>query len=256
MATPNPSPSPAEAPKNLGGLHETTKQKSFIDELAKSHGLTEPEKQKFTEKYQKEIDRLAEKYKDKKDIVIAEINEILQTFKDSLQHEKNDDDDLTEFSPNTPDKDITDADTDKKLGEKEIDEHIKQLSGKIEAKLNAPVVTPPESPKEEVPPAIKGDIQDAQEFFANKGVKIDTATTQKSNWLKSFFDKMVLQFYNFLEGFGIDVRGAKARLEGYKDHISKQKVEETFKVLGEYMGGSVNGITDIKDKEALIGKME
>jgi|GEM_PF-3137819 len=42
-----------------------------------------------------------------------------------------------------------------------------------------------------------------------------------------------------LEGFGIDVRGKKAKLEGYKDYDSKQKVDETFKVLSEYMGESV-----------------
>ena len=110
-----PSPSPAEAPRNLAELHDATKQTSFIEELAKNHKLTPEEKTKFTEKYKKAITELSEKHKDKKDIVITEINEILKTFKDSLQHEKNDEDDLTDISPNTPDKDKEDTDTGKEI---------------------------------------------------------------------------------------------------------------------------------------------
>jgi hypothetical protein len=146
MSTNTPSPSPTEAPQKLVDLHETSKQKSFIDELAKSHGLTEPEKQKFTEKYQKAIGELLKKYEGKKDVVIGEISDILGKFKESLQHEKNDDDDATEFSSQSPDTDKTDTDSEKKLGDKEIDEHIKQLSDKIESKLNAPTTTPETTP--------------------------------------------------------------------------------------------------------------
>ena len=249
-----PSPSPAEAPRNLAELHDATKQTSFIEELAKNHKLTPEEKTKFTEKYKKAITELSEKHKDKKDIVITEINEILKTFKDSLQHEKNDEDDLTDISPNTPDKDKEDVDTGKEtLWDREIDEHIKQLSDKIEAKLNAPA-TPEKT--EEVPPETQNDIQTAKKFFENKGVKIDTATIQQWNWLRDLFKKLILWLYGILERFGVNVSNAKAKLEGYKDYISKQKVEETFKVLSGYMGDSVKGITEIKDKEALIDKME
>lgn len=109
------TPSPAEAPKNISELNDAAKQTSFIDELVKSHGLTEHEKKQFSEKYSKAIKELSDRYADKKDIVITEIGEILKTFKDSLQHEKNDDDDTTEFASTTPDIDKTDTDTEKKL---------------------------------------------------------------------------------------------------------------------------------------------
>ena len=142
MSTTTPSTSPTEAPQKLVDLHESSKQKSFIDEIAKSHGLTDPEKQKFTEKYQKAIDELLKKYEGKKDIVISEISDILAKFKESIQHEKNDDDDATEFSSQSPDTDKADTDTEKKLGDKEIDEHIKQLSDKIESKLNTTTAIP------------------------------------------------------------------------------------------------------------------
>ncbi len=42
-----------------------------------------------------------------------------------------------------------------------------------------------------------------------------------------------------LEGWGVDVRNLKAKAEGYKNYESKQKVEETFKVLSQYMGDSL-----------------
>lgn len=48
-----------------------------------------------------------------------------------------------------------------------------------------------------------------------------------------------MSFYGMLEGFGMDVRNQKARLEGYKNYESKQIVDETFKVLSGYMGDSV-----------------
>lgn len=150
MPTNTPSPSSVETPQKLVDLHESSKQKSFIDELAKSHGLTEPEKQKFTEKYQKAIDELLKKYEGKKDVIIGEISDILGKFKESIQHEKNDDDDITEFSSQSPDRDKTDTDSEKKLGDKEIDDHIKQLSDKIESKLNAPTVTPETNPQGQV----------------------------------------------------------------------------------------------------------
>ena len=78
----------------------------------------------------------------RKDIVISEISDILAKFKESIQHEKNDDDDATEFSSQSPDTDKADTDTEKKLGDKEIDEHIKQLSDKIESKLNTTTAIP------------------------------------------------------------------------------------------------------------------
>jgi len=142
MSTNNPSTSPIEAPQKLADLHETTKQKVFLDEIMNSNNLSDTEKKSFTEKYQKAINELVKKYEGKKDVVISEISDILKKFKESLQHEKNDDDDATEFSSQSPDTDKTDVDTEKKLGDKEIDEHIKQLSDKIESKLNAPSATP------------------------------------------------------------------------------------------------------------------
>lgn len=142
MSTNNPSTSPTEAPQKLADLHETTKQKVFLDEITSNNNLSDAEKKSFTEKYQKAINELLKKYEGKKDVVISEISDILQKFKESLQHEKNDDDDATEFSSQSPDTDKTDVDTEKKLGDKEIDEHIKQLSDKIESKLNAPSATP------------------------------------------------------------------------------------------------------------------
>ena len=142
MSTNNPSTSPTEAPQKLADLHETTKQKVFLDEITSNNNLSDAEKKSFTEKYQKAINELLKKYEGKKDVVISEISDILQKFKESLQHEKNDDDDATEFSSQSPDTNKTDVDTEKKLGDKEIDEHIKQLSDKIESKLNAPSATP------------------------------------------------------------------------------------------------------------------
>ncbi len=111
----SPNTSPNEAPKNLSDLHDLNQQNRLLEDIAKSHGLNDEEKKMFTEKYKKAVDNLLQKYQGKKEIIISEIGDILQKFKDSIQHEKNDDDDFTEFSANTPDKDVTDVDNEKKL---------------------------------------------------------------------------------------------------------------------------------------------
>ena len=232
MGATNPSTSPAEAPQKLSDLHEASKQKSFIDEIAKSHNLSDSEKKSFTEKYQKAIDELLKKYEGKKDVVIAEISDILVKFKESIQHEKNDDDDATEFSPQSPDTDKTDVDTEKKLWDKEIDEHIKQLSDKIESKLNAPATAP------ETPSQTQATQQIVEKTLGELNISADIPPIPNDYESKNKPSFLVNGFIKILEMIGLTsiANHLKMTTMGYK--TEKQM---------EYTRTAMNNLLSIKE---------
>jgi len=216
---------------------------------AEMNELTDAMRDTFATKYKARVDKIKEKYKDEDTKIIVGSKE---SFVKLLTQIKEENADKNEEA----DAVTTDDKSEKKLSEVEIDTALDTFEKDMSPKTpEAPAAATPEKPVEPVNPATQSAIQEAQKFFENKWVKLDTAPAQ-TNWAVNIIKKLILDFYGMLEGFGIDVRGKKAKLEGYKDYDSKQKVDETFKVLSEYMGESVKWITDIKDKEALVAKME
>jgi hypothetical protein len=245
-----PSTSPAEAPEIKSIKELQDKKADTLKYLQDIPGLNDTEKSWFAAEYEAALKALDAKTDAEKKKDIGSIKAEITKLKSALKNEKEDE---NEEIDEKEDDETAEAGKQKLNVEKEIRGRLDEFKKNIENKLNPS--TTPETPTEPVPPATQSAIQDAQKFFENKGVKLDTAPAQ-TNWVANIFKKLVLGFYSMLEGFGIDVRGMKAKLEGYKDYVSKQKVDETFKALSGYMGESVKWITDIKDKEALVAKME
>lgn len=114
-------------------------------------------------------------------------------MRDQIKNEKEDENEDVDEKED----DETQDTTKQKLNvEKEIRGRLDEFKKNIENKLNAPAT--PEQPTEPVPPAVPSDVKGAQEFFQNKGVKLDTAPVQ-SNWLKNLFNKLILGWYSMLE---------------------------------------------------------
>lgn len=225
-----PSTSPAEAPEIKSIKELQDKKSDALKYLQDIPGLTPEERTGFEAEYEAALKALESKTDLEKQKDIGSIKAELEKLKSALKNEKEDENEEVDQ------KEDDETGKQKLNVEKEIRGRLDEFKKNIENKLNPS--TTPETPTEPVPPATQSAIQDAQKFFENKGVKLDTAPAQ-TNWVANMFKKLVLGFYSMLEGFGIDVRGMKAKLEGYKDYVSKQKVDETFKVLSGYMGESV-----------------
>lgn len=249
--TPSVQPTGAPEIESIKALQD--KKADILVYLKNIPNLNDEEKQKLEDQYTQALDQLNGKTEDEKDRVLTGITEDISKLRGTIENEKQD----TNEEQDELETDETTVVTEQKLVESEIRGRLDEFKASIEAKL-ANTEAQPSTPTEpeEVPEWVQTDIATAQEFFANKGVKLDTSEPVKWNWLQNIFNKILLSWYGMLEGWGVDVRNLKAKAEGYKNYESKQKVEETFKVLSQYMGDSLWEITNIADKEALVTKIE
>lgn len=103
---------------------------------------------------------------------------------------------------------------------------------------------------------IDTETQGARDFFVASGLTFEEPQTKAPNFMNSFMNKIRTMWYDFLEGFGIDVRNQKAQVEWYTGFLGKQKTEATFGALEEYMGDSVKSISDIAEREQITQKIE
>ncbi len=256
--TPSPTTAPAEAPE-IKSIQELQAKKADILVYLKSiPNLSDDEKQKLEEKYTQAVELLNGKTELEKKRILTGIPDDLKKLLNNIKNEKED----SNETDDTIETDETTTPAEQKLNvENEAKAHIEEFRASIETKLAAPATpeTPPSAspePAEVVPPETQEAINKSKEFFANKGVKLDTVAPVQWNWFQNILNKILLSWYGMLEGFGVDMRGPKARAEWYQSYESKQVVEETFKVLSGYMGDSVWEITNIADKEALVAKIE
>ena len=255
--TPSPATAPAEAPEIASIKALQDKKADALSYLQDNPDLSVEDKAKFATEFEANLTKLLDtKTTEQKERNIGSMKIELEKLKADIHSEKKD---ANEDIDTIVGSDETTVAADRKLNvEKEIRGRLDEFRTSIETKLAAPEAPPTATPEpvEEVPTETQNAINDSREFFANKGVKLDTATPTQGNWFKNFLNKILLNWYWVLEGFGINVGNLKARAEGYQNYESKQVVEETFKVLSGYMGDSVGEITNIADKEGLVAKIQ
>ncbi len=253
-STPSPATAPAEAPE-IKSIQELQQKKAdILGYLQSVPGLSPEEKAKFAEEFEKDMVALDTKTEEEKKKDIGSLKAEIAKLQADIHGEKKD---TNEQMDTVTGSDETTVEADQKLVEKEIRGRLDEFRASIDTKLAAPETPPTASPEpaEEVPPETQDAINSAKEFFSNKGVKLDTVAPVQWNFLKNFFNKILLSFYGLLEWFGIDVRNQKARIEGYKNYESKQIVDETFRALAEYAGNSLGELSNIRDRENLVEKI-
>ena len=231
--TPSPATAPAEAPEIASIKALQDKKADALSYLQDNPDLSAEDKVKFAAEFEADMTELATKTNEQKEKNIGSMKIELEKLKKDIHSEKKD---ANEDKDEVLGTDETTVSGEQKLNvEKEIRGRLDEFRTSIETKLAAPEAPPTATPEpvEEVPTETQNAINDSREFFANKGVKLDTATPTQGNWFKNFLNKILLNWYWVLEGFGINVGNLKARAEGYQNYESKQVVEETFKVLSD-----------------------
>ena len=228
--TPSPATTPIEAPEIKSIEELQTKKTDILTYLKSIDNMSDEEKQKFETQYTKSVEALNGRTDDEKKRILTGLNDDLRKLYTNIKNEKEDANETYDLV----ETDETTTPAEQKLNvESEAKAHLEEFRTSIENKLNTPETAPAETPETavEVVPEIPDSIQESRDFFSNKGTKLDTIAAPKGEFMKNWANKILLSVYGFLEGFGIDVRGLKARAEGYKNYESKQIVDTTFKAL-------------------------
>lgn len=193
MANSTPTPSPAEAPEIKSIKELQGKKTDVLKYLQDIPNLSDPEKAGLTAEYETALKALETKTDEEKQKDLGIIKDELKKLKANLTNEKEDENE--EVDDKVDDK-AQETGKQKLNVEKEIRGRLDEFKKNIESKI-APAATP-EAQAEPVSPATQSAIQDAQKFFQNKGVKLDTAPAQ-TNWATNIFKKLILGFYGMLE---------------------------------------------------------
>ncbi|MCB9807497.1 hypothetical protein H6768_06560 [Candidatus Peribacteria bacterium] len=167
-----PSTSPTEAPEIKSIKELQDKKTDVLAYLQDIPHLSPEEKAGLTAEYETALKTLETKTDEEKQKTLGIIKDELKKLKQNLVNEKEDE---NEEVDETEDDETKDTTKQKLSVEKEIRGRLDEFRKNIE-NSNQPVA--PEQPAEPEPPATQSAIQDAQKFFENKGVKIDTSPAQ------------------------------------------------------------------------------
>lgn len=144
MATPNPSPSPTEAPEIKSIKELQDKKVDALKYLQDMEGLSHADKANFALEYESALKALDAKTDAEKTKDIGSIKAELEQLKAGILNEKQDE---TEELDDKEDDETTDTTKQKLNVEKEIRGQLNKFKQNIENKLNAPVAKAPEEPK-------------------------------------------------------------------------------------------------------------
>lgn len=241
-STPSPATAPAEAPE-IKSIQELQQKKSdILGYLQSIPGLSEEEKAKFAEEFEKDMVTLDSKTEEEKNKDIWSLKAEIDKLKADIHGEKKD---TNEQIDTVIGSDETTVEADQKLVEQEIRGRLDEFRTSIEAKLatpETPTATP--EPVAEVPENFLPELTIPEEIPA---IPNDYVSNNKPSWLYTFI-------INFLDKAGLSfiANWLTMRTMGYK---SERQMEYTRKSMNNLLAikespvNSIIRLDDITERE-------